>query len=89
MAKKKSDHITLDWDSLTLLETADIEDVIGGPLEAVLLDPANAKKARAMLAYAWIAKRREDPTFTLEDAGKLKLTVFVPPPPENPTPAAG
>lgn len=89
MAKKKSDHIELDWDSLTLAEAADIEDVIDAPLESVLVNPANSKKARAMLAFAWIAKRREDPNFTLEDAGKLSLTIFTPAMPENPTPAAG
>lgn len=86
---EKSEHIELDWDSLTLAEAADIEDVIDAPLESVLLDPKNSKKARAMQAFAWISKRRVDPNFTLEDAGKLNLTVFVPPPPENPTPAAG
>lgn len=75
MAKNKaavpSDVFSLDIDSLSLNEIEAIEDIIDGPLDS--LAKPGAKKARMLKAMAYVVKRREDPSFTIEDAGNLRV----------------
>ncbi|MFD5640737.1 hypothetical protein ACFWIP_02945 [Streptomyces anulatus] len=75
MAKNKtavpSDVFSLDIDSLSLNEIESIEDIIDGPLDS--LAKPGAKKARMLKAMAYVVKRREDPNFTIEDAGNLRV----------------
>jgi len=66
-----SDVLSLNIDSLTLDEIEIIEDLIDAPLDS--LGKPGAKKARLLKAMAYVIKRRDNPDFTLEDAGRLKI----------------
>ena len=66
-----NDHYTVDINSLTIAEVVEIEDRTGMPLDA--LGQADKPKGRMLQALAWISKRREDPDFTWEMAGELKI----------------
>ena len=66
-----NEHYTVDINSLTIAEVVEIEDRTGMPLDA--LGQADKPKGRMLQALAWISKRREDPDFTWEMAGELKI----------------
>ena len=66
-----NDHYTVDINSLTIAEVVEIEDRTGMPLDA--LGQADKPKGRMLQALAYISKRREDPDFTWEMAGELKI----------------
>ena len=78
-----NDHYTVDINSLTIAEVVEIEDRTGMPLDA--LGQADKPKGRMLQALAWISKRREDPDFTWEMAGELKIN----PEQSDPGPTAG
>ncbi|MGY5131275.1 hypothetical protein ACWGJW_02440 [Streptomyces nigrescens] len=61
----------MDIDSLTIDEIEVIEEIIDGPLDA--LAAPGAKKAKLLKAMAYVIKRRENPDFTIEDAGRLRI----------------
>ncbi|MFE0699413.1 hypothetical protein [Streptomyces sp. NPDC058872] len=63
--------LSLDIDSLSIDEIELIEDVIDGPLDQ--LAKPGARKGRLLRAMAVVIKRREDPNFSAEDAGKLRI----------------
>jgi len=65
------DHYTVDINSLTIAEVVEIEDRTGMPLDA--LGQADKPKGRMLQALAYISKRRDDPDFTWEMAGELKI----------------
>jgi hypothetical protein len=65
-------NLSLDVDALTLGELVDLGDVIGDDAVAKLGEGKTSPKA--VLALVWIAKRREDPTFTLEQARAVKVS---------------
>lgn len=67
------DVLNLDIDSLTLDEIDAIETIIDGPLDD--LAKPGARKAKMLKAMAYVIKRREDPSFTVEDAGRLKISL--------------
>jgi len=56
-------------DDLTLGELEALEDHMGLPLSQV-----DMNSARAMKFLVWVVKHREDPSFTLEQAGMVKVT---------------
>jgi len=64
--------VELNLNDLTIGEVADLEEVLGISMEAAFA--ADAPRGRVIQALVWINNRREDPTFTFEDAGKLKLS---------------
>ena len=66
-----NDHYTVDINSLTIAEVVEIEDRTGMPLDA--LGQADKPKGRMLQALAYISKRRDDPEFTWEMAGALKI----------------
>jgi hypothetical protein len=59
-------------DTLTNREIADIEDILEMPLTKLAGD--NARVGRSGAALAWIVKRREDPSFTFDQAMDLTAT---------------
>lgn len=69
-------NLSLDFDSLTLDEIELLEDISGISIDAIgkRLTGDDAPKAKTMKALAFIAARRDDPSVTLEDIGKIKLT---------------
>ena len=67
-----SEHFNIDINDLTIAEVVEIEDRTGLPLDA--LGQADKPKGRMLQALAYISKRREDPDFTWEMAGALKIS---------------
>ncbi|MFF4531443.1 hypothetical protein ACFY1P_19505 [Streptomyces sp. NPDC001407] len=65
------DVLALDIDSLTIDEIDLIEEIVDGPLD--MLAKPGARKGKMIRAMAVVIKRREDPNFTAEDAGKLRI----------------
>ena len=62
----------VDINSLTIAEVVEIEDRTGMPLDA--LGQADKPKGKMLQALAYISKRRDNPEFTWEMAGELKIT---------------
>lgn len=61
----------IDFESLTLSEVEEIEILTGRNIEGIMAD--GAPRGVAMKAIIFILKRRENPNFTLADAGKISL----------------
>ena len=59
-------------DDLTLGELEALEDHMGLPISQVDLN-----SARAMRFLVWLLKHREDPGFTMERAGEVKITDLI------------
>jgi len=67
-----AEFMNIDISDLTIAEVVEIEDLTGLPLDALGQD--DKPKGRMLQALAFISKRRDDPSFTFEDAGALKIT---------------
>ena len=67
-----SDQFNIDVNDLTIAEVVEIEERTGLPLDA--LGQADKPKGKMLQALAFISKRREDPEFTWEMAGALKIS---------------
>ena len=65
------DIFNVDVSDLTIAEVVEIEDRTGLPLDA--LGKADKPKGRMLQALAFIVKRRENPDYTWEEAGELKI----------------
>ena len=61
----------IDIDDLTIAEVVEIEDRTGLPLDA--LGQADKPKGKMLQALAYIVKRRDNPDFTWEMAGAMKI----------------
>ena len=72
MTETPDDVLNIDINDLTIAEVVEIEDLTGMPLDA--LGQADKPKGRMLQALAYISKRRDNPDFTFEDAGALKIT---------------
>ena len=84
----KSTSLVIDPNQLTLAELEEIEDLTGQS-SGVLFGNKENMSVKTIRALVYIVKRRDDPTFTYEDAGSLaigELEVDVAP---DPTAAAG
>ena len=66
-----SEHFNIDINDLTIAEVVEIEERTGLPLDA--LGQPDVPKVKMMQALAFISKKREDPDFTWEQAGDLKI----------------
>lgn len=64
--------MNINLDELTLADLADVEKKVGRSFTAALSDP-NDLSATTLQALVWVAKRREDPDFTFEQAGRLPM----------------
>ncbi len=70
------DVISIDLDDLTIDEIELLEDELNMPFDGIgkiFADP-NAKKAKVLRAIALAVRRRTDPDFPAEKAGKLKIS---------------
>ena len=67
-----NEHFNIDINDLTIAEVVEIEDRTGMPLDA--LGQADKPKGRMLQALAYISKRRDNPDFTWEMAGALKIS---------------
>lgn len=57
------------FSSLTLDEVETIENLSGTAMDELM--GAGKLKGKALKAIIWVAKRRVDPNFKMEDAGKV------------------
>ncbi|CAB4166848.1 hypothetical protein UFOVP1383_35 [uncultured Caudovirales phage] len=62
---------TFDLDAMTVADVEVLEEVSGFALANMDFKSPPARLVRAMV---YLAGRRQDPTFTLEDAGAVKLS---------------
>lgn len=65
------EEIVVDPNSLTLGEIEDVEEYAGKPAAELFGD--GGMTAKAMTAFVWIVKRRDDPTFTVEQARAMPM----------------
>ena len=66
-----NEHFSIDINDLTIGEIVEIEERTGLPLDA--LGQADKPKGKMLQALAYISKRRDNPDFTWEMAGALKI----------------
>ena len=66
------DIFNLDINDLTIAEVVEVEERTGLPLDA--LGQADKPKGKMLQALAFIVKKREDPDYTWEQAGELKIS---------------
>ncbi len=66
-----------DLNHLTLGEICELEDYTGSSLDTMFSSFSGGKKGqpqgKILVAIAWLMRRREDPSFTLEDAKNLRI----------------
>lgn len=67
------DIFTFDIEDLTIAEVETIEDITGMAIDEAFAP--GAKRGKIMRAIAFVVKRREDPDFTLEQAGNLRIAL--------------
>ena len=72
MTDTPDDVLNIDINDLTIAEVVEIEALTGQPLDA--LGQPDKPKGLMLQALAYISKRRDNPDFTFEDAGALKIT---------------
>jgi len=60
------------FESLTLDEVETIENLSGIPMDELM--GAGKLKGKALKSILWVAKKRVDPNFKMEDAGKIKFS---------------
>jgi hypothetical protein len=60
----------LDMADLTLEDLADVGELLGMALSDIMQGP---KQALGIAAVAWVLHKRDDPTYTYEQARKLRL----------------
>jgi len=58
--------------TLTLDEVETIENLSGSAMDELM--GAGKLKGKALKAIVWVAKKRVDPNFKMEDAGKVTFT---------------
>ncbi len=77
------DGKTYSIDAFELGELEWLEDELGVPLDEI-----NPNSMKAAVRFVYLIKRRDNPDFTLDDARKLKLSVFAEEPPKPAAAAA-
>lgn len=65
------DVLHVDLDHLTTAEIEEIEERTGQAIDS--LAEKGAKKGTMLRALGFVLRKRDDPTFTWEDAGRLKV----------------
>jgi len=66
-------ELNLDVSSLTIDDVVDLEAAVGQPISDIFSGDGSAPQGKALKALVWIAKRKEDPSFSFEDAGRLSF----------------
>lgn len=73
----------MSMNKLTVGDIAEIEEISNLPFSA--LGDTQTPKGKLMQAVAFVLKRKDNPAFTLEDAGKLSMDEITHLLEENPT----
>lgn len=66
-------YLEIDLGDLRIREIEDLEDKTGRPFDALFED--GKPRGTVLRALGWVIKRRDDPDFTWEEAGELKIKV--------------
>ena len=72
MTDTPDDVLNIDINDLTIAEVVEIEALTSQPLDA--LGQPDKPKGLMLQALAYITKKRDNPEFTFEDAGALKIS---------------
>lgn len=72
MSNETFDELDLDISDLTISEIVEVEELTGMPLDS--LGQPDKPKGKMLQALAYITKKRENPDFTFEMAGNIKIT---------------
>lgn len=67
------DMLNVDLNDLTIAEIETIEEIIDAPLDSV--GKPGARKGKFLRAVAFVVGRRDNPEFSLEDAGNTRISV--------------
>lgn len=65
----------MDYQALTLNEVEEVEKLTGVSIDAIAND--GQPKGRVLKVLIWVLRKREDPSYTIEAAGKLTLAEAV------------
>ncbi len=77
------EYLEINIESLRVSEIEEIEEILDAPIDKAL--SADGRKGKALRAVGYVMKRRENPDFTMEDAGDLIIRLSD----GDPTSAAG
>lgn len=61
----------INFEELTLEEIETIENLTGSGIDTLF--EGGKPRGKALKAYVWVAMKREDPSFTIEQANKYTL----------------
>lgn len=78
------EYLEIDLTDLRIREIEEIEEITGAPFDDIL--GGGRPRGKALRALGFIVKKRENPDYTLEQAGELILKVSDPEP--DPTSAS-
>jgi hypothetical protein len=65
--------LSIDINELTIDDVVDLEEAVGRPIQDILGDRSTAPQGKTLKALIWVVKRKTEPGFTLEDAGKISF----------------
>jgi hypothetical protein len=65
----------MDYEALTLNEVEEVEKLTGVSIDAIAND--GQPKGRVLKVLIWVMKKRENSSYTLDEAGKLTLAEAV------------
>lgn len=60
-----------DFENMTLAEVETIENLVGLSIEDAFGD--GKPKGKALKAFVWVINKRNNPGYTIEEAGKVSL----------------
>jgi hypothetical protein len=72
---------SFDMDDLELGEVGTVEDLCGKSMVEI-----DWSSARGVQGLVWVARHREDPSFTVQDAGRIKFSALEEPEGDKPGP---
>lgn len=78
-----NDELNVNLEALTVAEIETIEEIVGAPIDKVFVE--DRPRGKALRALGYVIRRRENPDFTIEDAGNLIVRLAEP----DPTTAVG
>jgi len=65
----------MDYEALTLNEVEEVEKLTGFSIDAIAND--GQPKGRVLKVLIWVMKKRQNPNYSIDDAGKLTLAEAV------------
>lgn len=63
------EYLTIDLGKLRIREIEEIEEIAEAPFDSLFQE--GKPRGKALRAIGYVVKRRENPDFTLDDAGEL------------------